>query len=125
MFCSCCNVLIYNKGWLNKISARDQIDERSRRSALSSVPRVTNLRQLVLDGELILRIDVSDEFSQRRFGLKDNRLVETGDFEMLKLRQAAAGVRAQPRSQRRYSPVHLKFGRHITRDVRNNNEMQR
>lgn len=57
-----------------------------------------NLRQFILDSKFILRIDISNEFSQRRLGLKDNRLVETVNFEMLKLGQAGASVSAQPRS---------------------------
>lgn len=87
-------------------------DGRARATTLAGtlVRPCTDLGQLVLDGELVLRIDVGDEFPQRRLGLEEDRLAETGDLEMLELRQAAAGVRAQPRSQRRHSPVRLKFG---------------
>jgi hypothetical protein len=59
----------------------------------------TDLRQFVLNGEFVLGIDVSNEFSHRGLGLKDNRLVETADFEMLKFRQTAATMRVQPGSQ--------------------------
>lgn len=59
---------------------------------------ITNLRQLILDSELIFRIDVSNEFSQWGLSLKNDRLVETGDFEMLKFSQTAAGMSTQPRS---------------------------
>lgn len=69
----------------------------------------TDLRQLVLYRKFVLGIDVSDKFSHRRFSLEKYGLVESGDFELLKLGQAAAGMGAEPSSQRRYSSVCLKI----------------
>lgn len=94
MFWSCCNVLICNKTSCSPVT-RQTIRTYPLAACLLLDPR-TDLRQFVLDGELVLRIDVSDEFSQRRFRLEDDGLMETGDLEVLKFCQTAAGVRAQP-----------------------------
>lgn len=75
------------------------LEEAVGRDVLQLLERV-DLRELVLDGELVVGIDVGDETAHRRLGLEDYRLVEARYLELLELAEAAGRVGAEPGAQR-------------------------
>lgn len=70
-----------------------------RRHILYLLQRV-HLRQLVLQAELMFRIDVGDKLAQRCFRRKYQRFVQSDLSQVLKLVQAGLGVLTEPRPQR-------------------------
>jgi len=64
-----------------------------------------DLRQLVGDGKLVVRVDVSAYPAQGRLGLENERGTEAGRLELLVLFQRRHRVRAEPRSERRLPTV--------------------
>lgn len=83
-----------------------------RGNVLDLLQRV-HLGQLVLDGELVLRIDVRHKLPQRRFRREYDGFVEAGFLQVLELLQTRVGVLAEPRPERGNSTIFLKFDEFI------------
>lgn len=78
------------------------------RSHIGQLLQRVDLRQLVLDGELVLRIDVRNELAHRRLRGELEWLCHAGRLPRQEPVQTGLGMLAEPRFQRRNAPLVLR-----------------